>query len=183
MRSARRLLAVLLALGLLAACAGGQEAAPEPTGADANAPAAATAAAAEPARDFTLPTLDGGSVTLSDLQGEWVVINFWATWCAPCVREMQYLQELADTRDLVVLGVNFNEQPEPVARFVEEHGLTFPILLEPDDITLLMYRVRALPRTFVVAPDGSLVHELYGEIVPTSFDGWLDAQGVRLRAS
>jgi peroxiredoxin len=128
----------------------------------------------EPAPDFTLEALTGETVTLSDLRGQWVVINFWATWCLPCVKEMPYLQKMAAERDMVVLGVNFNEAPETVAQFVAEHNLSFPILMNPDDITLLVYQVRGLPRTFIIAPDGTIALRIVGEVDPDQLDRWLD---------
>ena len=80
---------------------------------------AAPTSTPEPADDFTLESLAGDSVTLSDLQGQWVLVNFWATWCPPCVSEMPYLKKIADERDMIVLGVNFKESPGTVERFVE----------------------------------------------------------------
>ena len=132
----------------------------------------------EPARDFTLTTLAGDPVTLSDYRGQWVLVNFWATWCPPCIEEMPYLNQLAAERDLVVLGVNFNEDREQVARFVAKNEIDFPILLEPDDITLLFYGVRGLPRTFLIAPDGTLAHSVIGALRPAEFNAFLDAQGL-----
>ena len=165
---------VLLAL-LLAGCA---PAATGPAPVDATPQPTATA---EMSRDFTLSTLDGATITLSDLRGEWVVLNFWATWCAPCVEEMPYLNQVAAERDVQVLGVNFNEEASVVARFVADHALSFPILMQPDDITLLFYGVRGLPRTFVVAPDGTLAYKGAGQLDPTAFDAWLDTHQVPLR--
>ena len=145
--------------------------------------ATAVAPTPEPARDFSLTTLDGATVSLADLRGQWVVLNFWATWCPPCVQEMPYLNQLAAARELQVLGVNFNEDDHAVRTFVVDHGITFPILMDPDDITLLVYGVRALPRTFVIDPDGMVVHTLFGQIDPAQFDAWLDAHGVPQRQS
>ena len=161
-----------LLLFLLAGCAPGSfpNGAPMPS-----APATHTR---ELARDFTLTTLAGEPVTLSDYRGKWVLLNFWATWCPPCVEEMPYLNQLAAERDLIVLGVNFNEDRERVAQFVAEKGIDFPILLEPDDITLLFYGVRGLPRTFLIAPDGTLARSVIGALRPAEFGAWLDAQGV-----
>jgi thiol-disulfide isomerase/thioredoxin len=146
----------------------------------ASAPAAATPTP-ELARDFTLTTLDGESVSLSDYRGQWVLLNFWATWCSPCVEEMPYLSRLAAERDLVVLGINFKEDAASVAQFVAEKGIDFPILLEPDDITLLYYGVRGLPRTFLIAPDGALAHTAIGALRPAEFSARLDALGVERR--
>ncbi len=129
-------------------------------------------------RDFTLSTLDGETLSLSDLRGEWVVINFWATWCPPCVEEMPYLNQLGGERDVHILGVNFNENESTVRQFVDAHAISFPILLEPDDITRLVYGVRGLPRTIVIAPDGTIAHTIIGQIDPTAFDAWLDLQQV-----
>jgi thiol-disulfide isomerase/thioredoxin len=143
----------------------------------ASAPTAATPTS-ELARGFTLATLDGESVSLSDYRGQWVLLNFWATWCPPCVEEMPYLNQLAAERDLVVLGVNFNEESERVAQFVAEKGIDFPILLQPDDITLLFYGVRGLPRTFLIAPDGTLADSVIGALHPARFSATLDAHGI-----
>jgi thiol-disulfide isomerase/thioredoxin len=162
----RRLLALLLAMSVGAGCT-----TPAPAGAPSAAQATATP---EIARNFTLTSLAGDPVSLSDYRGQWVVVNFWATWCVPFVKEMPYLEQLGAERELVVLGVNFKEDADTVATFVAEHQLTFPILLTPDEVTLIVYGVRALPRTFVVAPDGTLAHQITGAIDPADFDQWLD---------
>lgn len=132
-------------------------------------------ASPEPAHDFTLSTLDGGAITLATLQGRWVLINFWATWCEPCREEMPYLQALADTHagDLVVLGVNMREDRDDVQAFADEIGIDFPILLQPDDAMLLAYGPRGLPLTYVVAPDGAVAFKQFGPLLPDTFDSWL----------
>jgi thiol-disulfide isomerase/thioredoxin len=166
---------VLLAALLLAGCA------PATTGPASLDATPLPTATPEMSRDFTLSTLDGETLTLSDLRGEWVVLNFWATWCAPCVEEMPYLNQVAAERDVRVLGVNFNEDAAVVAPFVADHAISFPILMQPDDITLLVYGVRGLPRTTVIAPDGTIAHTIIGQIDPITFDAWLDAHQVPLR--
>lgn len=138
-----------------------------------------TLATPEAARDFTLPTLDGESITLSDLKGGWVLLNFWATWCGPCVEEMPYLNELARERPLTVLGINFHEEAEPVQSFVDEYKISFPILMELDSVTEMVYGVRALPRTYLIAPNGMIARRIVGQIVPEDLNAWLDQQGVR----
>jgi len=155
----------------------------------ASAPDMASAAAVvqhdatqELARDFTLKTLTGDSITLQGLRGQWVVLNFWATWCPPCVREMPYLAQLSTEREVTVLGVNVDETAAVAAKFAAEHTLPFPILMEPDDITLLVYGVRGLPLTVVIAPDGTIAHKVIGGINPTKFDARLDELGIGRKA-
>ena len=87
------------------------------------------------APDFTLATLDGGSIQLSDLRGQPIFINFWASWCGPCRAEMPHIQAAYETYSddgLIVLGVDQLESPPPVAQFVDEYSLTFPIPLDSD---------------------------------------------------
>ncbi|MEZ4711991.1 MAG: TlpA disulfide reductase family protein [Caldilineaceae bacterium] len=133
---------------------------------------------AEPAYNFTLAALTGESITLADLRGRWVIVNFWATWCAPCRAEMPYLQQLAQTHTdtLVVLGINMREEPAEIAPFVEELGLTFPILLNPTNEMLLWYSPRGLPLTSVIAPNGVAAYRQYGPLEPAPFDVWLAEQ-------
>jgi thiol-disulfide isomerase/thioredoxin len=126
--------------------------------------ATALPSAVELAPDFTLGTLDGGTLTLSSLRGRWVLINFWATWCAPCRAEMPYLDTLAADNLLTVLAINMREQPEEVRVFVAELGIDFPILLNPDDATLLAYGVRGLPTSFLIAPDGTIARRILGPV-------------------
>ncbi len=111
------------------------------------------------APDFTLQTLDGESVTLSGLQGQAVVVNFWATWCPPCWAEMPAIQEMYDTfheQGLVILAVNATNQDTyaGIAPFIEEYGLTFPILLDSSDEAGSLYQVRSLPTTIFIGRDG-----------------------------
>ena len=111
------------------------------------------------APDFTLERLGGGSVTLSDLRGQVVVVDFWASWCGPCVESMPHLQELHERyagQGVVVLAVNVEEPDERVARFVEEGGYTFTVLLDRDGAVAEAYGVWGIPYTVVVDREGGL---------------------------
>ncbi len=125
----------------------------------------------ENAHAFDLATLDGSRLALADLRGRWILVNFWATWCLPCREEMAFLQELAvaNPEKLVVLGVNMRESSEDVRAFLADTGVSFPILLDPDDGTLLAYDVRGLPLTAVIGPDGALLDRIVGPMDPNRF--------------
>jgi thiol-disulfide isomerase/thioredoxin len=131
-------------------------------------------ASVELAPDFVLTTLDGATVRLSDLRGRWVLVNFWATWCAPCRDEMPYLDRLAaDHADhLSVLAVNLRESEATVRAFAEELDLQLSILLAPDDAMLLAYSVRGLPISVLIDPDGNVDQRIIGPIQP----GFVEAE-------
>lgn len=168
----RRMLTVLaftLAL-FLAGC--GQANDSEPSAAEVDAGASQV----ELATDFSLVSLDGDHVTLSDLRGRYVLVNFWATWCIPCRKEMPYLEEVSvkHSDQLTVLAINMNEDAERVRPFIEEAGFTYPILLDPSDELAIEHNVRGLPVSFIVGPEGNIVYRRIGEILPEEFDLWLD---------
>lgn len=122
-------------------------------------------ACAEPA-DFTLEDLDGKPVSLSDFRGRWVVINFWASWCPPCVREIPELVAYqASHPEVRVLGVNFEEATAEDARaFLAPFSVNFPNLrvgstpLEPFE------PLEGLPTTAIVDPDGEIVERHMGPL-------------------
>jgi peroxiredoxin len=118
------------------------------------------------APDFQLSALDGRLVRLSDLRGRVVLVNFWATWCAPCRVEMPWLAEF-DSRyrilGLTVLGVSVDDGGrERVATFVRERRVSYPILLKDQDVELRFGGVRFLPQTFFVGRDGKIIRRVYG---------------------
>lgn len=111
------------------------------------------------APEFTLATLDGTKVTLSDLRGKIVLINLWATWCPPCRAEMPALENAYEQyRDsgVVILGINvtYQDSERDIPPFVEEFELTFPILLDRDGSVSTLYQLRGLPTTFFVNREG-----------------------------
>jgi peroxiredoxin len=120
----------------------------------------------EPAPNFQLQDLDGHLVTLSDLRGKVVLLNFWATWCGPCRVEMPAMEKLYRTflrKDFEILAVSTDAQGVAVTRpFQQENHLTFPILHDPDYLVGLTYGARSLPMTFMVDRQGIVRHQIFG---------------------
>jgi len=110
--------------------------------------------------NFTGSTRDAQNVSLTELRGKVVVMNFWASWCLDCRPEMPQLErlhrELAG-RGLAVVGINAREDKEAVGRFAADLGLTFPLVLDPRGQINTLYGVIGLPTTFVVARNGRAV--------------------------
>jgi len=133
------------------------------TGGDAAALAPAPVAG-HPAPDFELETLAGETIRLSDFAGKPVLVNFWATWCAPCRAEFPDFQEASiDNADkLVIIGINNTaaDQPELVDDFVAEMGATFPIVLDQDGKVSDTYQIRGLPTSIFIDRDG-IVQEVF----------------------
>lgn len=133
-----------------------------------------------PAPDFSLKTVDGESIRLSELRGKVVAVNFWATWCAPCRLEMPDLQARAEQFPdrLVVLGVNFAETAEEVAAFREEVGVDFPLLLDPEADVQRLYRVLGYPTTFFVDEQGTIRFQHIGLMSGGQLDEYLQKMGL-----
>lgn len=136
------------------------------------------------APDFELTTLEGEAVQLSRLQGQPVIVNFWATWCAPCKAEMPAMQRVYEQfRDqgLVILAVNATNQDtrQAAADFTSQYSLTFPILLDTGAEAAQQYQVRALPVTFFIDRAGNIHDVVIGG--PMS-EGLLRAQAEQMLA-
>jgi len=113
----------------------------------------------QPAPDFALPGLDGEVHRLSDFRGQVVFVNFWATWCPPCRRELPDIQATYDEKKdqgLVVLAVDYQESASLVRDYWDEQGLTLPVLLDSSGDVFEQYRLVGLPDSFFVDRDGIL---------------------------
>lgn len=114
---------------------------------------------------FELLDLDETSHRLGDFAGQVVVLNFWATWCPPCVEEMPSLQRLEDTladEGLAVIAVSVDERYDDIAPFVEEHGLRFLVLHDLGKRVSRRYEVFQFPETWLIGRDGRLVSRVIG---------------------
>lgn len=132
-----------------------------------------------PAPDFTLQTLDGRTVSLADLRGRPVVVNFWASWCPPCRAEMPLLQaayEKYQDQGIELLAVNLDESPVAIRTFTEPLGLTFPILLDQGARVTAQYKIIPLPTTFFIGRDGVVRFRQLGELK----EGQVDVLFLRL---
>jgi cytochrome c biogenesis protein CcmG, thiol:disulfide interchange protein DsbE len=118
------------------------------------------------APDFELTAVVGPPISLSQLRGKPVVLNFWATWCPPCRAEMPYFQAVSDNYAgrVVVIGVDQGEPLEQVAAFANSVGVTYPLALDLDSRISRVYQVHALPTTFFIDRHG-IVRELHTGII------------------
>ncbi len=129
--------------------------------------------------DFELPDLDGQPHRLSDYRGQWVVVNYWATWCRPCRKEIPDLSSLHDERDdITVLGLTFEDiDSEAVKAFLEDYPASYPILMvdvytPPPELGA----PRVLPTTFLIDPSGALLETWLGPITSQMISQWIDEQ-------
>lgn len=120
-----------------------------------------------PAPDFIRESLDGRELSLSELRGKPVVMNFWASWCVPCRLEMPILDEAAKRHrgEVHFLGVNALDQPQQAKAFVRDLRLTFPSVVDEDGEVLARYRVVGLPTTVFITRSGRILEVHAGPFV------------------
>jgi thiol-disulfide isomerase/thioredoxin len=138
--------------------------------------------------DFTLTSLDGEDITLSDLRGKKVVLNFWATWCPPCKAEMPHMQsfydEYAKEKNVEIIAVNLTDaerdvtadaKVDTVMTFRDSFELTFPILLDPDNEAGLNYQVITIPTTYFIDSNGYIQRAIRGPMDVDMLNDYVDA--------
>lgn len=120
------------------------------------------------APDFTLKTIDGETVQLSDLRGEKILLNFWATWCPPCRAEMPDMQKYHEVHDDgIILAVNLVETEQNMGQiedFLTEYGITFQILLDESTEVSSLYDAHALPTSYLIDKEGDIYMKAIGAI-------------------
>ncbi|QJQ94167.1 MULTISPECIES: TlpA disulfide reductase family protein [Halomonadaceae] len=124
--------------------------------------------------DLTLENLDGESINLRELTGERVLINLWATWCPPCLREMPLLAEADQRDDVAVVIVNQGEDLLQAARYLDEQGLDFRYaLLDPRQELMVLTESPGLPTTLLFDTNGRVLEQHVGELSRAQLDSWL----------
>lgn len=119
----------------------------------------------EPAPDFLLSDLQGKEVRLSELRGNLVFLNFWATWCPPCRDEMPSMEALyrkLQGRAFQMLAVSIDDSKNQVERFQNSFQYTFPMLFDDGQKVAALYRTTGVPETFIISPDGIIVSKIIG---------------------
>ncbi len=144
-----------------------------------NAPNPVAADETEGPVDFTLQRIKGEEVSLSEFRGKWLVLNYWATWCTPCRKEIPELSALHEARDdIVVLGLAFEDtEMETFDTFLDEFQPAYPLLLvdvyappEPFGAP------KALPTTIILNPDGYAVKTFLGPVTREDLESFIDAE-------
>ena len=119
------------------------------------------------APDFTLVDLQGKTWKLSDLRGQVVLVNFWATWCPPCLEEMPSMEKLYRSMSpdsFKMVATLYKDEPEAAQRLVSSKGYTFPVLLDPDEKTGQAYGLTGVPETFIIDRIGVLRKKFIGPV-------------------
>jgi thiol-disulfide isomerase/thioredoxin len=136
-------------------------------------------AQAEPV-DFTLPDVAGVKHNLSDYRGKWVVVNYWATWCPPCLMEIPELVDFHEDhkgRDAVVLGVNFEDiSLSGLKQFSEEYFMNYPVLQTKPAPNSALGPIPGLPTTYLVSPTGEVVARQVGPVTAKIINDFIAQQ-------
>lgn len=122
------------------------------------------------APNFTLADINGNEIQLADFKGKRVLLNFWGSWCPPCKKEMPHMQKLYEKykdENFVIIAVNSTvteKRKEDPVRFIQRHGLTFPVPMDEKNQVSSMYEVLSYPTSFFVDSDGVIRSRIIGEM-------------------
>lgn len=119
------------------------------------------------ALDFSLETLEGELLSLSEFKGKKVFLNFWATWCPPCRAEMPDIQKFSENEDIVVLAINLTHTEDSlttVDNFIQDRAFTFPVLIDRNGEVAEQFRVQAYPATYMIDSNGRIQYIALGAL-------------------
>ena len=128
------------------------------------------------ALEYSLQDLQGNAQSLSQYEDQWVIVNFWATWCGPCIREIPELMSFADRHlgRAQVVGIAFEKTPiDEIRSFVASFGVNYPVLIIGEEPLVPMEPLKGLPSTFLISPQGQVVHSHVGPVTENQLADWL----------
>ncbi len=133
--------------------------------------------------DMELKGLKGKISNLSDFQGKWVLVNFWATWCPPCLEEMPELQSFHDNheeKDAIVIGLNTEViSPEKVSQFLDDYFITYPNFIAGPVSRTVLGEVPALPTSFLISPEGKVEARQVGMLTREMIENFINKKSVK----
>ncbi len=136
-------------------------------------------AGAASAQDFVFKDLQGHEQRLQDYRGKWVLVNFWATWCPPCLEEIPDLVSLHEAHkkaDMVVIGVALDSSKESVVEFVAKKRVSYPVVVGDYDQAAQVGEVEALPTSYLYDPTGKLVSYQQGMVTRASVESYIKSK-------